>query len=129
MRRTTKTAVATLVMTCAMTAVSQQAEASLWGALVNLTEPTPKQLYVINNTGRPVRIRVWTNYGEYSKFRYDAGQTIGVASNATYFAVEAAVWNKNTKKYVVMDYAECPRGTVFEFYKHANGDFRLARWN
>ena len=129
MRRMTKIAAAMLLVTCAMTAVPQKANASIWGALVSLTEPTPKQIYVINNTGRPVRIRVWTNFGEYEKFRYDAGLVIGVESNATYFAVEAAVWNKNTKKYVVMDYAECPRDTVFDFYKHANGDFRLAFWD
>ena len=130
MRRMTKITALMLLLTCAMTMVPQTAEASLWGQLIDLTysEPIPKPLYVWNNTGRPVRIRVWTNYGEYAKFRYNNGGVIGVQSDATWFAVEAAVWNKNTKKYVVMDDAECPRYTDFEFYKHARGDFRLRVW-
>ena len=98
--------------------------------MINLTEvePVNKPLSVWNTTGRPVRIRVWTNYGEYAKFRFDNGQVIGVQTDATWFAVEAAVWNKNTKRYVVMDYVECPRYTDWEFYKHASGDFRLRRF-
>ena len=127
MQRMTKLTATMVVLTCTMSAAPQTANASLWGTLINLTEvePVHKPLYVWNTSGRPVRVRVWTNYGEYAKFRFDHGQVVGVQTDATWFAVEAAVWNKNTKKYVVMDYLECPRYTDWEFYKHAPGDFRL----
>ena len=69
MQRMTKLTATMLVMACTMSAVPQTANASLWGALINLTEvePVHKPLYVWNTTGRPVRIRVWTNYGEYCR--------------------------------------------------------------
>ena len=124
----TKTAAVMLVLTCAVVALPQKADANIWGALVSLTQPAPKQLYVINHTGRPVRVRVWTNQGDQVKFRFDDQSAIGVSSDATWFSCEATVWNKNTRKCVVMDYAECPRGSVFEFYKHAQGNFGLRLW-
>ena len=129
----TKQITAMLVLTCVMTTTPQMAEAGLWNSLIKLTESEviPGRLYVINRTGRPVRIRMWSNHGDYQKCKLTDGQLCGFShneSNATWFAVEAAVWNKNTKKYVVMDYVEGPAFQDYVFYKHAQGDFRLAVW-
>lgn len=140
MRRTTKLMAAMLVLTCAMTIVPQKAEASIFGDLQALlyeeweapSPPPPTPLLVWNETGRRVRIRMWSNHGDYEKnilenlegCRFSAWESSG-----TWFAVEAAVWNKNLKKYVVMDYVEGPAFQYYRFYKHAQGDFRLRIWD
>ena len=133
MRRATKLMAALLVLTCAMTMAPKRAEASIWNSIIDLTtgEIPPGRLMVANDTGRPVRIRMWSNHGDYEKRRLEDGQLCGFAydeSDGTWFAVEAAVWNKNTKKYVVMDYVEGPAYQDYIFYKHAQGDFRLSIW-
>ena len=86
---------------------------------------------MVNKTGRKVRIRMWSNYGDYQKKRLEDGWWIGFSfreSSRTWFAIEAAVWNKNLKKYVVMDYVEGTAYQYYTFYKHAQGDFRLRIW-
>ena len=133
MRRMTKCVAVMLAMTCAMTMAPQNTEASIFGTLIDLTDGPILEcpLLVLNDTGRPVRIRMWSNHGEYDKDKLDSGRYVcgmPYTSRATWFAVEAAVWNKNKKKYVVMDYVEGPAFQDYVFYKHAQGDFRLAIW-
>ena len=137
MRRMTKLMAAMLVMTGAMTMTPQKAEASLWNIVTELLSPSapdpvysrsnPAALSLKNSSGRDVRFRVWSNYGEYSKIRLTASQTgyVAVDSDATYFAVEAAVWNTDKRKYVVKDYMEYYPGTSVEFVKLSRGIFVL----
>lgn len=133
MRQMTKLMAAMLVVTCAMVMVPQRAEASLWESLENLieSEPIPGRLYVGNYAGRKVRIRMWSNHGDYEKAVRQDQQLCGFSSHeltGTWFAVEAAVWNKYKQKYIVMDYIEGPAYQNYVFYKHARGDFRLRIW-
>ena len=124
-------AAAMLVLTCVAT--TQRATAgSLWGSLINLTADPAEflpDLYVVNHTGRIVRLRVWTNHGEYSRTVLVEQGTSAAAmwSNASRFAVEAAVWNPNKRKYVVKDYGKYGGWAEVEFYRHGRGDFRLRR--
>ena len=130
MRRTTTMA----MLVCGLTLVPQRADASLWTTLVDLTESSfysPPALRVDNQTGCDIRIRIWSNTGEYGKRKMpsDATWRTVVWSNSTWFAVEAAVWNASKGNYIVMDYAEYPWGTNIVFYKYARGDFRLGTWH
>ncbi len=126
MRRMTKLMAAMLVLTGAMIMVPQKAEASLWGSLLELVTP---ELRIWNNTGRDVRIRVWTDHGEYAKFRVSHNDLINVYSDAgaNIFAIEAAVWNGSQGKYVVKDYRVFDNRAQYSvgFYKYARGEFRL----
>lgn len=126
MRRMTKLMALMLVLAAAMIMVPQKAEASLWGSLLELVTP---ELSIWNNTGRDVRIRVWTDHGEYAKFRVSHNDLINVYSDAgaNIFAIEAAVWNGSQGKYVVKDYRvfDNRAGDWVGFYKYARGEFRL----
>ena len=80
MRRMTNIAAAMLVMTCAMTAVPQKAEASLWDALISLTGgqvvddgavQSWQRIRLRNNTSRHVLFEVWAGGGGGNPFLYD----------------------------------------------------------
>lgn len=133
MRRQAKRIALMLVLSCVVVATPPKVDAGLWQSLIELTwtEPVEGPLYVLNETGRPVRIRMWSNQGDYSKCKMTDGQVCGFSageSQGTWFAVEAAVWNKNIKRYVVMAYVEGPAFQHYIFYKHTQGDFRLKVW-
>lgn len=137
MRRMTKLMAAMLVMTGAMMMAPQTTEASLINIITELLSPSapdpvnsrsnPAALSLKNSSGRDVRFRVWSNYGEYSKIKLTSSDTgyVAVDSDATYFAVEAAVWNADKRKYVVKDYMEYYPGTSIEFVKLSRGIFIL----
>ncbi len=122
------------VMLVGMGISAQQAEAqSLWGALINLTEPTqqPPQsaIYVKNYTGKDVRFRIWSNHGEYNKWRPVRDQDgVLVYSNASHFGIEAAVWNRAQQRYVVKGYAEFPWGSHVWFCKVGPNEYIFLRW-
>ena len=68
MLRMTKMAAAMLVLTCAITAVPQQAEKSVWGALVELMEGPGNgnyeyDLFFHNNTGRTINVTLYDDRG------------------------------------------------------------------
>lgn len=144
MRRMTKLMAAILVLTCAMTMLPRQAEASLFGEITAIVggyeyeDPNagggqPRELMVRNNTDRDIYVWTtasWQVFG--SGMVIPPGKQMGIygyAPDGHYeFYIELYVYNKYKKKWVLKDIAIWGNDSVGEAIKVSRGDFRLNLW-